>query len=219
MSGRASGRKGRQKRRRRGSGRRPRPRLPRVRQHDLLAGPRRRRALALLHGHEVAHVREHRLEVRHFVRHARTRVYPRRWRREPCLPARRLLPADVPPACGGSRSRRALAPPGQQRTPPPGLGAHLPPRGLLRASAHRPPGRRLLDGLGEGAARLFLERAGAGGAGPRARGRPPSATSSRAHRVFGLRVKLRCWHRAVGRAYVRGRRREITARMRETGGE
>lgn len=40
---------------------------PGIGQYNFLAGPRRRCALALLHGHKVADIGQHRLQVRHFV--------------------------------------------------------------------------------------------------------------------------------------------------------
>lgn len=40
---------------------------PWVGQYNFFTGPRRRRALALLHGHKVADIGQHRLQVRHFV--------------------------------------------------------------------------------------------------------------------------------------------------------
>lgn len=39
--------------------------LPGIRQHDLFAGSGRRRALALLHGHQVADVGQHGFQVGH----------------------------------------------------------------------------------------------------------------------------------------------------------
>lgn len=42
--------------------------VPRIRQINLLAGTGGRRALALLHGHQVADIGQHSLEVRHFPR-------------------------------------------------------------------------------------------------------------------------------------------------------
>jgi hypothetical protein len=45
----------------------PRKGLPWVGQDDLLAGPGRWSALALLHGHQVAHVREDGLQIRHLA--------------------------------------------------------------------------------------------------------------------------------------------------------
>lgn len=41
--------------------------IPGIRKNDLLAGPRGRRALALLHGHQVADVGQHGLQVRHLL--------------------------------------------------------------------------------------------------------------------------------------------------------
>lgn len=42
--------------------------LPRVRQHYLFAGSGRRRTLALFHGHQIADVGQHGLQVGHCVR-------------------------------------------------------------------------------------------------------------------------------------------------------
>lgn len=44
-----------------------RDRSPWIGQYDLLARPGSRRALALLHGHKVADIGQHRLQVRHFA--------------------------------------------------------------------------------------------------------------------------------------------------------
>lgn len=41
--------------------------LPWIRQYNLFASPCRRRTLALLHGHKIADIGQHRLQVRHFV--------------------------------------------------------------------------------------------------------------------------------------------------------
>lgn len=43
-----------------------RVRVPRIRQNNPLAGTGGRCALALLHGHQVADIGQHRLEIRHF---------------------------------------------------------------------------------------------------------------------------------------------------------
>lgn len=41
--------------------------LPGIGQYDLLAGSGGRRALGLLHGHQVADIGQHSLQVRHFA--------------------------------------------------------------------------------------------------------------------------------------------------------